>query len=391
MRDVVLAGWQTAARLSCGFLVFIAFLVACGQANPSVQERAPTQAAIIIEAPQATEAASPTVSPEPTAVFLTPSPTTSPKSIVPAPTETQAPSPTAPATPTATPNPYLPYTIETLSKRPFGGGALQIIDTLEETETFTRYLITYPSDGLTIYGFMNVPHEGVQFPVALVLHGYIPPSEYETVAYTRRYADALAEEGYFVIHPNLRNFPPSDNSEDFFRVGMATDVLNLIAIIREQSQDPVGTLRRADADNIHLWGHSMGGGIALRVATVNPADYLKGIVLYGAMSGNEQWNYERILEWSGGSRGTFELAASDEMLAEISPIDHLERLQTAVSIHHSDADDIVPFAWAVDLCERLTALNHPVECFTYEGQPHTFRGEVDQLFIRRFIRFFKQY
>ncbi len=296
--------------------------------------------------------------------------------------------PTPAATATMTPDPYPPYAIDALAARSYGGGELEIVETLEETDLFTRYLIRYPSDGLTIYGFMNVPHEGVKFPLVVLLHGYIDPAVYQTVDYTRRYADALAEAGFFVIHPNLRGFPPSDNGDDRFRVGLAVDVLNLLAIVRAQSQDPVGTLRRVDADHIYLWGHSMGGGVALRVAVVNPADYLRGVVLYGAMSGDEGWNYERIQVWSGGQNGAFELAAGQEILTAVSPINHLNRLQAPISIHHSDADDVVPYAWAVDLCERLTAMAHPVDCYTYHAQPHTFNGEQDRLFMERVARFF---
>lgn len=297
---------------------------------------------------------------------------------------------TPPPAPTATipPDPYAAYTVEALAARSYGGGLLQIVDTLEANETFTRYLITYPSDGLTIYGFMNVPNEGDDFPVAIVLHGYIAPDAYETLAYTRRYADALAEAGYFVLHPNFRNYPPSDSGPDPFRTGYAIDVLNLIAIIREQSQDPVGTLRRADAEDINLWGHSMGGGVALRVITVNNDGYMKTAVLYGSMSGDEQLNYERIRVWSSGQSGSFEQAASPEDLQAISPIYHLERINAAVSIHHSEIDDVVPPAWSDDLCQRLQAIEHPVECFTYPNQPHTFRGDGDALFVTRVVTFF---
>ncbi len=329
--------------------------------------------------------------PVPTVVqSLTPLPTQSPLPSLQAPTPTAILSTATALPPTPTLDPYADLTIDALSARSYGVGALDIIDTLEENETFTRYLITYPSDGLTVYGFMNVPNEGDEFPVALVLHGYIDPAEYDTLAYTQRYADALAEAGYFVIHPNFRNYPPSDEGPNPYRIGYAIDVLNLIAIIREQSQDPFGYLRRADEDRIHLWGHSMGGGVTLRVITVNNAPYLRAAVLYGAMSGDERKNYEQIQIWSEGENGPFELAAGNEKLAAISPINFLDRINTPISIHHSEADGTVPIAWSNDLCERLRALNKPVECYTYYATPHTFRGEADALFIERVTRFFNE-
>ncbi len=301
--------------------------------------------------------------------------------------------PTATPYPTATPtaNPYTDLTIDALANHDYGGGQLAIVETLEVNESFTRYLITYPSDGLTIYGYMNIPNQEINLPVVIALHGYIDPANYQTIDYTTRYADALAEAGYLVLHPNFRNYPPSDDGPDPFRVGYARDVLNLIAIIRQQSKDPNGPLRRADADNIHLWGHSMGGGIALRVITINNDPYIRAAVLYGSMSGDEVRNFERIQEWSGGLAGDFELAAPQEMIAAISPINHLERIEAAVSIHHSNADQVVPPEWSDDLCQRLEALDHPLECYTYEGLPHTFSGQGDALFIQRTIDFFHRY
>jgi len=307
---------------------------------------------------------------------------------------TVVPTPTATPAPTPTPNPYADLTIDALAARSWGGGLLEITDTLEENDSFTRYEIRYPSDGLMIYGFMNVPNEGDNFPVVLMLHGYIDPDEYEIVDYTRRYADALAEAGYFVIHPNLRNYPPSDSGPDPFRIGYAADVLNLIAIIREQSQDPLGTLRRADADDINLWGHSMGGGVALRVLAVNNEPYLRAAVLYGSMSGDEAKNYGRIRGWTNSRRGQFELAAPPEMLRAISPINYLDRIEAAVAVHHSHADDVVPVEWSEALCDLLAELYSADEipyapaCYFYDQQPHTFRGDGDALFMERVAEFF---
>ena len=373
-----------------GVLALGVLLAGCGRAAgeaarlPAVVSSATAAPTAVSPAPPAT--GGPVATPEPAAADPLPIPTAA---ATPEATATPAPSPTA--------DPYTALTIDALAARPYGGGLIEIVDTLEQNERFARYLIKYPSDGLDIYGYMAVPNEGSRFPVALVLHGYIDPAEYEVVAYTRRYADALAEAGYFVIHPNFRNYPPSDSGPDPFRTGYAIDVLNLIAITREQSKDPMGALRRADADDINLWGHSMGGGVALRVLAANPAPYLRAAVLYGSMSGDEALNYGRIREWTNGRGGGFELDAPDAALEAISPINYLDRIAAAVAVHHSEADDVVPVAWSQQLCAALEALYasgeapYAPECFFYEGQPHTFRGDGDARFIERTIEFFNRH
>jgi dipeptidyl aminopeptidase/acylaminoacyl peptidase len=279
-------------------------------------------------------------------------------------------------------------TISDLAARSYGGGELRIEETLESTTAFTRSLVTYPSEGLTLYGFMNVPQSDGPFPVALVLHGYVSPDRFNTLTYTTRYADALARAGYLVIHPNYRNWPPSDEGPDLFRASHAVDLLNLIAIVRDQAGQP-GPLQQADPTFIGLMGHSMGGGITLRTITIGGD--VQAAVLYGSMSGDEAKNFEAILEWSGGERGQAELETRPEDLERISPIYHLERITAPLSIHHGDYDGTVPLAWSLDLCERLQTLEKEVECFTYPGQPHTFQGEGDPLFIQRLIEFFDRH
>jgi dipeptidyl aminopeptidase/acylaminoacyl peptidase len=264
---------------------------------------------------------------------------------------------------------------------------LKIEEVMEVTAAFTRTLVSYPSEGLTLYGFMDTPQGPGPFPVAFVMHGYVPPAQYNTLAYTTRYADALARAGYLVIHPNYRNYPPSAEGPDLFRVNNAVDALNLIAIIKAQAGQP-GPLQSADPSFVGMVGHSMGGGITLRTITIS--DEVQAAVLYGAMSGDEQRNYEKIREWSGGGRGLKELATSPEDMQRISPFFSLDRISAAVSIHHGANDGTVPPAWSNELCQKLQELNKSVECFTYPDQPHTFQGESDQLFIQRVVDFFNR-
>jgi uncharacterized protein len=259
---------------------------------------------------------------------------------------------------------------------------------MDEKDTFTRYLIAYPSDGLTIFGFINLPRGPGPFPVIIASHGYINPEIYETLDYTTRYADALAEAGFLVLHPNLRGYRPSDDGPNPFRVGMAIDVLNLIALVQDQAGQP-GPLERADPEQIGLWGHSMGGGISTRVMVVSPD--VDAVLLYGAMSGDDRKNYERIFNvFSEGTRGQEELEAPPEAFGRISPVYFLEQVNAAVSIHHGENDQEVPIEWSQDLCERLQDMEKQVECFSYPGQPHTFFGDNDRLFIQRTIEFFNR-
>jgi len=264
-------------------------------------------------------------------------------------------------------------------------------ETLATNSIFTRMLISYPSDGLKIYGFMDIPQPGRSkppYPIVIALHGYIDPAIYNTVDYTTHYADSLAWAGYIVLHPNLRGFPPSDNGDDLFRVGMAVDVLNLITLVKEQAGKP-GPLELADPQAIGLWGHSMGGGVVTRVLVVSPD--VRAAVLYGAMSGDDQKNYERIFNYfSNQSRGVEELNTPLEAFNRISPINFLDRIQAAVSINHGKNDIDVPLAWSLDLCQRLQRLGKSVECFTYPGQSHTFHGAGDELFIQRMVDFYNR-
>jgi uncharacterized protein len=365
---------KTKLTLVSLLVVLIVVVAGCaGQASPAPVALAPT--ATPSPLPSETSTATATATAAPTAATT--------------PTATATPTPTATATSTATPSPtpdpYAQWTVEGLAARTYGEGELRIEQVLAVTDAFTRTLVTFPSDGLTIYGFMNVPKGEGPFPVVLVLHGYVDPARYNTLTYTTGYADALARAGYLVIHPNFRNWPPSDSGPEDYRVGQAVDVLHLLGLVQKMGGAP-GPLAQADPQRIGLWGHSMGGGIAQRVIAVSQD--VDAAVLYGSMSGDEALNHRRILFFTNGVRGLWDEAPPDDALQRISPINYLDRVTAAVSIHHGSLDEQVPLVWSEDLCTRLQALEKPVECFTYTGQPHTFIGEGDRLFVQRVREFF---
>lgn len=388
------------------FLLFLVFLTACdGTNNLRVVTSSPT---VIQPENETSTPIPPTVTPSP--------PTSTP--VVAGVFQVSTPIFGIPATPAEVPSkldstesgspedvsadPLFPLSIEYLANRTYGdatygASTLTIEERLESSPGFARALITYLSDGLTIYGFMNIPAGKGPFPVVIFIHGYVEDEKYETLDYSVRYADDLARRGFIVIHPNLRGYPPSDYGPDYFETGKAIDVLNLVALIQRDAGKN-GLLLQADPNKIALWGHSTGGGIAIRVVTVNmpsitgPGPAVKAAILYAPMSGDEAKNaYHTFYTFSGQTRWNFEITIPPEKLEPISPSYHYDRIEAAVQIHHGELDTLIPVEWSRETCEQMKAAGVIVECYDYRTQTHNFCCDSYQWMLDRIVAFFDIY
>ena len=322
----------------------------------------------------------PTAASQPSPGLVSP-PAESPTSLAPAVSAAPTLTPVPP-----TPDPYEPYTIDFLRKRAYGGGNIEVLEKMEETDSFTRYRIRYPSDGLKIYGFVNVPKGAGPFPVIVGVHGFVDAATYQTLDYTTPALDSITQAGYIVFHPDLRGYPPSDNGDNLFRVGMAIDVLNLISLIKSGS-GPAEVFGAAAPDEIGLWGHSMGGDVVLRVLTVSPD--VKAAVLYASMSGDETRNAQLLSAVSPDPAFQTELAAAPEVVRRISPLYYYNLITAPVQLHHGTADLAVPVAWAEETCAALTAADVRVECIYYPEEDHTFRSRIIAQFGDAVLAFYR--
>jgi len=324
---------------------------------------------------------------------------------------------TVPA-PTSTPTPTK-YTlsldakvlsIDALRARSYGGGSIKITRVLSDEQAFRRVLIEYLSDGLKITGMMNIPRGVGPFPVVILNHGYFKPAEYKTGDGTVRAADAFARRGYLTLASDYRCYAGSQCGPNPFYIGYAIDVLNLIA--------ELPSLPNADTSRVGIWGHSMGGGITIRVMTIN--DSIKVGSLYGALSADDEvhycWLYGcqvplvtpvprssfRLQEidpefFQGVATPVPETAATDpkarlhEIFLKSSPSRYLSYIDTPIIIHHGESDEIVPIQWSVDLADQLTAAGKSATLYTYPGEGHVFAGWGWQLFMSRTLSFFDDY
>jgi dipeptidyl aminopeptidase/acylaminoacyl peptidase len=301
----------------------------------------------------------------------------------PTPPHTQTPSPEPSFTPT--PDPYSPYFVESLRSRVYPGGQIEIVSTVQQTDSYTTYSIAYPSDSLRITGLMNLPNGDGPFPVIILNHGYYDPALYVPGNGTKSAADYFARRGYLTLASDYRDYAGSDPGDDFFRTGYVVDVLNLIASVK--------TLPQAKADSIGVWGHSMGGGVSLAVAVINPPG-LRGVVLYGAMSGDMTANYYRIAWFRGwatpGPDWPAPPEAAPEAYAQLSPINYLQYVSSPIRVHHGYLDDQVPYDWSLRLDTALKLAGKDSELYNYPNAGHSFIDADWNLFMERCGEFFEE-
>lgn len=297
------------------------------------------------------------------------------------------PTSTATAIP-ATLQPYEQYTIDFLRARTYGGGNIEIDETLEETEEFTRYSIRYPSDELSIGGIVNVPKGEGPYPVIIAIHGFVDPALYEPLDYATPLIDGITREGYIVYHPDLRNYPPSEEGDNLFRVGMTIDVLNLMALIGAKA-GPAELVGTAASDALGLMGHSMGGAIALRVLTVS--SQVKATVLYATMGGDEIENAQVLFKATPDPAFQEELEIAPEIIERISAMNYYGNITSPIQLHHGTLDETIPVSWAEETCATLTNAGVQIECLYYPDEDHTFRSRVLGQFYEAMLGFYEKH
>ena len=116
--------------------------------------------------------------------------------------------------------------------------------TLSPGSGYNRYIASYQSDGLKLFGLLTVPtgsKPAAGWPVILLNHGYIPPDEYSTDQSYKRIVAPLAEAGYIVFKPDYRGngTSPGMPSQPYIAPDYVTDSLNALASIKKyKDADP---------------------------------------------------------------------------------------------------------------------------------------------------------
>ncbi|EKE13370.1 MAG: hypothetical protein ACD_13C00022G0011 [uncultured bacterium] len=296
-----------------------------------------------------------------------------------------------------------PLSVESMRQRDYPGSNITIEETLSPEKTYSRYIVSYRSDGLKLYALLFVPN-GVKpaegWPVIILNHGYIIPERYTPDGNYIAYADAFAKNGYIVFKPNYRGNGKSEGepTSSYFSPDYIIDDLNAISSIRKYTL--------ADPNKIGVWGHSMGGYITLKDLVINRTDIKAASIWAGVVApySDLMFNWQDKVSYKPDAEDlrlrnqnrdflikTFKTPAENPAFwNSIDPFTYLSDIKTPVQIEVGLADSQVPSDFSKNLYNKLKAVGKNVEYFEYPGNNH----DINQSFtlaMKRTIDFFDLY
>lgn len=305
--------------------------------------------------------------------------------------------------PSTEPNPLM---ISEMRKLSYPGSDLVIEQTLPAVAAYSRYIVSYKSDGLKIRSYFTVPRgkkPATGWPVVIFNHGFIPPDVYRTTERYIAYQDAFARNGYIVLRSDYRGHDKSegDSAGGYGTPAYTVDVLNGLGAVRRFAD--------ADVNRIGMWGHSMGGHITLRAMVVDKG-IRAGVIWAGVVASYadmmSKWRRpqserptpppnEEVPERARRWRQTLveKYGQPDEnptFWNAISPISYVNEISGPVQIHHGTADTSVPLVFSDSLADALKAQAKPYEYFIYQGDNHNLSRNLG-LALRRSVAYFDKY
>ena len=267
-----------------------------------------------------------------------------------------------------------PLLTDDLRKRTYNGGTITVEEDLGEENGVHRYVVSYPSDELTLRAVMDVPPTPMPkggYPVIILNHGTSDqPKKYDPVNEYKPYELAYANAGFLVFKPDYRGHAQSEGSptQDAYAPEYIVDVLNLVASVQRYPQ--------ADAGKIGMWGHSLGGVIVLHALEISP-DVKAGVNMAGPAPTSEQYRQlspEKFHE----SRGR-----------EVDDIrKNIDLITVPLQLHQGLSDGKVRPEFMKSTHKLLEAHGKDAELFPYPGGKHNLDGADRVLFLERTTEFF---
>jgi dipeptidyl aminopeptidase/acylaminoacyl peptidase len=279
------------------------------------------------------------------------------------------------------PNAYKNLDLSEAAKASYTNQPLSVIKDLGIVRNIKRSLVNFevPKDGISENALMTLPttaQPAKGYPVVILCHGYANPWEYSTTSAYLADMEFYSSNGYAVIKPDFRGQGSSLSSGTpegaYYSMAYNTDILSLVAAIKQTTY--------LDKNNLSIWGHSMGGYVALRAAMLEPA--IKNVVVVSAPVGTIQNMYSDYVAISDTHNSTAAQikaeqinqhgtpAANPDYWNKVSPLSYLATTKANIQIHVGTNDGIVPPEFSEELDTKLNELHKDHAYYIYQGGLH---------------------
>ncbi len=294
---------------------------------------------------------------------------------------------------------YQPLSIDALRNLKYDNSGITIERTLDPGSNYSRYYVSYKSEGLKIYGLLTVPNSEKpknDWPAIVFNHGFIPPAEYRTTERYIAYVDGFARNGYIVLRPDYRGHDQSEGepSGAYGSNGYTIDVLNATNSLKHYKD--------VDPDKIGMWGHSLGGFLTLRNMVVRK-DIKAGVIWAGVIAsypdlltrwrrntpppglprGATGWRQKLVAEFGSPEE-------NPKFWNSISANSYLKDISGPLQLHHGTADTSVPVEFSEILKQQMKDAGKPIEVYIYPGDDHNLASSFNTA-MQRSVEFFDKH
>jgi uncharacterized protein len=283
------------------------------------------------------------------------------------------------------------FFIENMRKVNIPANRITVLKLTESVKAYKSYLVSYPADQKIIFALMSVPNSKKPsggYPVVIVNHGYIPPEQYSTLNSYKLVTGFYATKGFLTIKPDYRGFGNSikeDEGSFFSRINYVFDVLYLV--------NAVNSIPEADPEKIFMYGHSMGGDVALRALEMTTK--IKAATLWAPVSSvfpeNILYYLRKRDSGKENAEGVLKILNkyfSQSDYEKMSGLTNTGFIVTPLILHHGTKDESVPYQWSLDLMKTFDENGVKYKFYSYPGEDHNFAGGSFYKVLQKDVDFF---
>jgi dipeptidyl aminopeptidase/acylaminoacyl peptidase len=228
-------------------------------------------------------------------------------------------------------------------------------------------------DGESIPAFLFRPDTDGPAPVVVEIHGG-PESQRRPIFMP--VVQYLVQNGYAVVQPNVRGSTGYGK-----RYEHLDDVERRLDSVRDLTSlhDWLATDVALDASRVVLYGGSYGGYMVLAGLAFHPERWAAGISVVGISSfvtfleNTSEWRrYFREREYGS-------LERDRNLLRDVSPLTHVDRIVAPLFLIHGANDPRVPVSEAKQIHGELIARGIPCELLVYDDEGHGLQKLTNRL------------